>query len=171
MEFYANDHNVINPLRIKNWIVCELEASLLLYFTGVSRDSARIIDAQSKNLKIGPSDALEAMHGIKQEALMMKNCLLRGDFQGFVRSIQYGWEHKKRSATAVSNTDIDAIYDAAIREGALAGKVSGAGGGGFMWFFVPTEKRMDVWRKLNTFGGTLSNCHFTKHGAQAWSIR
>ena len=170
MEFYADERAVINPLRIKNWILCELEASLVLYFTGVSRESAHIIADQSNNMKSGAADAMEAMHGIKREALAMKECLLRGDFSGLVESMRLGWENKKRSAKTVSNSHIDAIYDAAIQAGALAGKVSGAGGGGFMWFFVPTEKRMDVMRTLNGFGGQVSNCHFTKHGTQAWRI-
>lgn len=170
MEFYADERTVINPLRIKNWIICELESSLVLYFTGVSRESAHIIADQSSNVKSGVVDALEAMHGIKREALTMKECLLRGDFSGLVESMRLGWENKKRSAKTVSNPHIDSIYDAAIQAGALAGKVSGAGGGGFMWFFVPTEKRMDVIRTLNGFGGQVSNCHFTKHGTQAWRI-
>ena len=170
MEFYAEERAVINPLRIKNWIISELESSLVLYFTGVSRESAHIIADQSSNVTSGAADALEAMHGIKHEALTMKECLLRGDFAGLVESMQLGWENKKRSAKTVSNPHIDAIYDAAIQAGALAGKVSGAGGGGFMWFFVPTEKRMDVVSSLNGFGGQVSNCHFTKHGTQAWRI-
>lgn len=170
MEFYADERAIINPLRIKNWIICELEASLVLFFTGVSRESAHIIADQSSNVKSGAADALEAMHGIKREALVMKECLLRGDFAGLVDSMRLGWENKKRSAKTVSNPHIDAIYDAAIQAGALAGKVSGAGGGGFMWFFVPTEKHMDVIRVLNGFGGQVSNCHFTKHGTQAWRI-
>jgi D-glycero-alpha-D-manno-heptose-7-phosphate kinase len=81
-----------------------------------------------------------------------------------------GWENKKRSAKSVSNPHIDEIYEAAINSGALAGKVSGAGGGGFMLFFVPTERRMDVIRALNTFDGQVSNCHFTKYGTQAWRV-
>lgn len=170
MEFYADERAVINPLRIKNWIICELEASLVLYFTGVSRESAHIIADQSNNVKSGTADALEAMHGIKREALAMKECLLRGDFSGLVESMRLGWENKKRSARTVSNPHIDTIYDAAIGAGALAGKVSGAGGGGFMWFFVPTEKRMGVIRALSGFGGQVSNCHFTKYGTQAWRI-
>jgi D-glycero-alpha-D-manno-heptose-7-phosphate kinase len=170
MEFYAEERAIINPLRIKNWIICELESSLVLYFTGVSRESAHIIADQSNNVRSGNVDALEAMHGIKREALTMKECLLRGDFDGLVESMRLGWENKKRSAKTVSNPHIDGIYDAAIKSGALAGKVSGAGGGGFMWFFVPTEKRMDVVRTLNGFGGQVSNCHFTKHGTQAWRI-
>ncbi len=170
MEFYADERAVINPLRIRNWVICELEASMVLFFTGVSRESAHIIADQSNNVKSGSEDALEAMHGIKREALVMKECLLRGDFDGLVESMRLGWENKKRSAKTVSNPHIDAIYDAAIKAGALAGKVSGAGGGGFMLFFAPTEKRMDVIRALNGFSGQVSNCHFTKHGTQAWRI-
>ena len=170
MEFYADERAVINPLRVKNWVICELEASLVLFFTGVSRESAHIIADQSSGVRSGSEEALEAMHGIKREALVMKECLLRGDFDGVVQSIRLGWENKKRSARTVSNTYIDTIYDAAIEAGALAGKVSGAGGGGFMLFFVPTEKRMDVIRTLNKFEGQVSNCHFTKYGTQAWRV-
>ena len=98
----------------------------------------------------------------------MKECLLKGDFAGMVESMRAGWENKKRSAKTVSNQHIDEIYESAIKAGALAGKVSGAGGGGFMMFFVNPDKRMDVIRALDHFKGQISNCHFTKHGAQAW---
>ena len=170
MGFFADERATINPLRVKNWIICELEASLVLFFTGVSRESAKIIADQSSNVTSGSVDALEAMHGIKQEALVMKECLLRGDFTGLVESMRLGWENKKRSAKTVSNPHIDEIYDTAISAGALAGKVSGAGGGGFMLFFVPTERRMDVFRALRRFDGEVSNCHFSKHGSQAWRV-
>ncbi len=170
MEFYAEERAVINPLRIKNWIICELEASLVLFYTGVSRESARIIADQRGNVKMGEHDSMVAMHGIKQEALVMKECLLRGDFSGIVDSMRLGWENKKRSAKTVSNPHIDEIYNTAIDAGASAGKVSGAGGGGFMMFFIPPDKRMDVVRALGNFEGQVSNCHFTKHGTQAWRI-
>lgn len=170
MEFYADERAVINPLRIKNWIICELEASLVLFYTGVSRESAKIISDQSRNVKAGSVVAMEAMHGIKHEALVMKECLLKGDFDGIVESMRLGWESKKRSAKPVSNPHIEEIYNAAISSGALAGKVSGAGGGGFMMFFVPPDKRMDVIRTLKCFNGQVSNCHFTKHGTQAWRV-
>ena len=110
------------------------------------------------------------MHGIKREALIMKECLLKGDFDGIVNSMREGWENKKRSAKTVSNPHIEKIYDAVMNAGALAGKVSGAGGGGFIMFFVPPDKRMDVIRTLNQFDGQVSNCHFTKHGTQAWRV-
>ncbi|RPI66105.1 MAG: dehydrogenase, partial [Geobacteraceae bacterium] len=170
MEFYADNRAIINSLRVKNWIICELEASLVLFYTGVSRESAKIIADQSRNLRAGFSDTLDAMHDIKREALLMKECLLKGDFAGIVESMRQGWQSKKRSAKTVSNPHIEEIYDSAIGAGALAGKVSGAGGGGFMMFFVPPERRMDVIRELKRFNGQVSNCHFTKHGTQAWRI-
>jgi D-glycero-alpha-D-manno-heptose-7-phosphate kinase len=170
MEFYDQGRTLINQLRIKSWIICELEASLLLFYTGVSRESARIIADQKSNVSSGSTDAIEAMHRVKEEALVMKECLLRGDFQGIVESMRHGWENKKRSAQTVSNQHIDEIYDAACKAGALAGKVSGAGGGGFMMFFVPSESRMNVIRSLEKFDGQVSNCHFTKQGTEAWRL-
>jgi D-glycero-alpha-D-manno-heptose-7-phosphate kinase len=170
MEFYANNRAIINPLRIKNWIVCELEASLVLFYTGVSRESARIIADQSGNIKSGVSSAVEAMHGIKQEAVAIKESLLKGDFGGIVDSMREGWENKKLSAQTVSNPYLDEIYDAAKSAGALAGKVSGAGGGGFMMFFVPPDRRMELIHKLGEYDGQVSNCHFTKYGTQAWRL-
>lgn len=170
MEFYADGRAVINPLRIKNWIICELEASLLLFYTGTSRESAKIIADQSSNVRTGSADAIEAMHGIKHEALVMKECLLKGDFERIVESMRQGWDNKKRTSLLVSNPHIEEIFNAAINAGALSGKISGAGGGGFIMFFVPTDKRMNVIRTLNRFEGQVSNCHFTKHGSQAWRI-
>jgi D-glycero-alpha-D-manno-heptose-7-phosphate kinase len=170
MEFYADNRTIVNPLRIKNWILCELEASLLLFYTGVSRESAKIIKAQIGRVNSGSTEAIEAMHGIKREAVAMKEHLLRANFAGVVEALREGWERKKQSAGLVSNPHIEEIYDAAMSAGALAGKISGAGGGGFMMFFIPTEKRMAVVRALERFHGQSGNCHFTKEGSQAWRI-
>ena len=168
MEFHADDRALVNALRVKTWIICELEASLVLFYTGVSRSSAAIIADQSSNFTNGSVAAVEAMHGIKREALTMKECLMKGDFAGIVDSMRAGWDSKKRSSSSVSNAHIDEIYSSAVQAGALAGKVSGAGGGGFMMFLAPPEHRMQVIRTLRRFDGQVSNCHFTKHGTQAW---
>jgi D-glycero-alpha-D-manno-heptose-7-phosphate kinase len=170
MEFYGDNKAIVNSLRIKNWIICELEASILLYYTGVSRESATIIADQSKNVKAGDTLALDAMHAMKREAVTMKECLLKGDFEGLVESIREGWANKKRSAKTVSNPAIENIFESAIEAGARAGKISGAGGGGFMMFFVPPERRMDVIRRLSQFDGSVSNCHFTNNGTQGWRL-
>lgn len=170
MEFYADERAVINPLRVKDWIISELEASLVLFYTGVSRESAKIISDQSNNVKSGSVAAINALHGVKRETLAMKEFLLKGDFDGIVASMREGWECKKRSASTVSNPHIEEIYEAAVAAGALAGKVSGAGGGGFMMFFVPPERRMDLIRTLERFEGQIRNCHFTKHGTKSWRV-
>jgi D-glycero-alpha-D-manno-heptose-7-phosphate kinase len=170
MEFYSNNRTVINPLRIKESIIYELEASLVLYYSGISRQSAAVIADQTKNVRENKLGATEAMHGLKHEALTMKEYLLRGNFHGIVESMKLGGENKKRSSGSVSNEAIELSYQTAVEAGALAGKVSGAGGGGFMLFYAPTEKRMDVIRALTMLGGTVSNCHFTKDGSQAWRI-
>lgn len=170
MEFYADGHTVVNPLRIKNWIICELEASLVLFYTGVSRESASIIADQSSRIEVGEADALRAMHEIKEEALVMRECVLRGDFSGLVDALARGWKSKKESSKSISNPLIDEIYDAAMDAGALAGKVSGAGGGGYIMFFVPPVSRMQVIGTLRNFHGEVSNCHFTEYGAQGWRL-
>ena len=99
MEFYAGDRVVVNPLRIKNWILSELEACTILCHTGQSRSSAVIIEEQMRNLSsTTSSEVVEAMHRVKQEALHMKESLLRGDFTQFVDAINASWESKKRTA-------------------------------------------------------------------------
>ena len=170
MEFHPGERVVVNPLRIKSWIISELEASLLLYFGGVSRDSARIIDEQADNVRRNDPTALEAMHALKEEAVSMKESLLKGDFGQLVASLRAGWEAKKRMATSISNAQIDEIYEIARKAGMHAGKISGAGGGGFMMMLVDPVKRMDVMRALAQRPGQVYTCHFTKYGTQGWKI-
>jgi D-glycero-alpha-D-manno-heptose-7-phosphate kinase len=170
MEFHPQERVVVNPLRIKNWIISELEASLLLYFGGVSRDSARIIDEQTRNVQRDDNAAIDAMHALKQESVAMKESLLKGDFDGLVASMEAGWEAKKRMAKSISNPQIEASYELARQAGMRAGKISGAGGGGFMMMLVDPVRRMDVIRALSTTQGQIFNCHFTEIGTQGWKI-
>lgn len=170
MEFYADNRAIITPLRIKNWTICNLESSLLLFYTGQSRKSANIILEQSNNIKQKNQSSVEAMHGIKNESLVMKEALLKADFNCLVECLKSGWQHKKNTSSSITNPLIDSAYEAAIKAGALAGKVSGAGGGGFMMFFVPIEKRIKVIGALSAFEGVISNCHFTDQGVQAWTM-
>ena len=166
IEFYKNNKVLVNPLKIKNSVISQLESSLLLYFTGISRDSEKIIDQISEK----KLDQLEAMHCIKAEALVMKEAILTGNFQVIVDSMKKSWDTKKKLAKEISNSQLDLIYEKAINAGALAGRISGAGGGGFMLFYVPLESRQEVKNILTGFGGVVSNCHFTENGCVAWSI-
>lgn len=171
MEFGGNGHVLVNPLRMKPWIVSELESSLLLFFTGVSRESAHIIDQQVRNIREGAKAPIEALFAVKEEAVRMKAALLKGDFDSFVESMRASWVSKKRTASSISNAHIERIYDDAMQAGARAGKVSGAGGGGFMMFFVAPEAKPRVARALASHAGQVFSCHFTKSGSQAWRVR
>ncbi len=168
MEFHAGDRVIVNPLRIKEWVLAELEASLLLYFTGVSRESANIIDEQARNAAAGVQRSVDAMHELKNEAVQMKESLLKGDLPGFARTFQNGWEAKKRMAHSITNPMIDAVEAVAVANGAKATKVSGAGGGGFMMFVCDPADRVRLSRALAAEGGSLLDFHFNPQGAVAW---
>jgi D-glycero-alpha-D-manno-heptose-7-phosphate kinase len=170
IEFYKDDRVIVNPLRVKTWVISEFEATTLLYFTGVSRQSAAIIEEQRANVERRGSEALEAMHRVKQEAVAMKEAVLTGNFEKVAVSFQQSWAAKKRVAKSISNNEIEAVFERALAAGALAGKVSGAGGGGFMMLLVPPARRMEVTRTLNSRGGQVMNCHFTENGTQGWKI-
>jgi len=168
IEFGANDQVLVNPLRIRDWLLNELEASTVLYYTGQSRESASIIQQQIDNTKSGQPKSIEAMHALKEDALAMKAAVLRGDLEGYAKVLGRSWLSKKNLAAGVSNPQIDAVYDSALSAGATAGKISGAGGGGFMMFFVPPRLRMNVLRELKRHPGEIMNFHFTHTGAQSW---
>lgn len=167
MEFYK-DRVIVNPLRIKAHIKAELESSLVLFYTGVSRESAKLVDEQTTNVKTGDVKYLEPLHAIKAEAQSMKEAILKADFDAFAASMQIGWESKKKMATSITNPMIEEVYNAAMAAGAKAGKVSGAGGGGFIMFFVDPAQRPYVMRALSKFNGQVSTCNFTDTGTQSW---
>ncbi|MCZ6819030.1 MAG: dehydrogenase [Calditrichaeota bacterium] len=170
MEFYENDRVIVNPLRIKSWILDELETSMVLYFTGVSRESAKIIDEQARNVAENKQTSIDAMHQLKADALVMKEALLKGEIQRFAKHLNKSWEAKKKMAHTITNQAIDEIYQAALDAGAISGKISGAGGGGFMMLFVDPTKKVNVINELGKFPGKVFKCHFTKHGSVGWTI-
>ena len=170
MEFLTTDMVIVNPLRVKDWIVRELEGSMLLYFTGRSRDGAAIISEQQKATKAGNTVAVEAMHRIKQSAVDMKLALLQGDLARFAEIIGQAWEDKKKMAGAITNPMIQEAFDTAMAAGAISGKVSGAGGGGFIMLMVPPEKRVAVSQALNALPGRVVPFQFTHEGAVSWKL-
>ena len=170
MEFLPSDLVIVNPLKIKRWIVDELEASMLLYFTGASRESAKIIDEQKANTKNKESDAVSAMHKIKQSAIDMKLAILRGDVDTFADILREGWENKKKMASHITNPMIQQAMDVAMAAGAKAGKVSGAGGGGFIMFVVEPTRKKEVETALKQLDGFVMPFQFTEGGAHGWKI-
>ena len=170
IEFLKDDVVIVNPLKIKRWIIDELEASMLLYFTGRSRSSAAIIDEQQKNTQENNSKAIEAMHRIKQSAIDTKLALLKGDIDAFANILRDAWENKKKMAKDITNPIIQEAMDIAIQAGAKAGKVSGAGGGGFIMFVVEPTRKKEVEEALKKLDGFVMPFNFSDGGAHGWKI-
>lgn len=171
MEFSANDKVIVNPLRIRQDYLNELENNLVLYFTSTTRESATIITEQQKNVKEKNSKSIDAMHQLKEQAKMMKEALLVGRLDQIGEILDYGFRQKKNMAANISNSKLEEIYEAAKNAGASGGKISGAGGGGFMIFYCPGNTRYKVIETLNTFGGSVRPYQFTQHGLTSWTIQ
>jgi D-glycero-alpha-D-manno-heptose-7-phosphate kinase len=170
IEFHAADRVIVNPLRVSSGILNELEISLITCFSGVTRRSDEIIAEQQRRMTSSTDPAIESLHQLKRDAIEMKQALLRGEIRHMARLLNQSWEAKKRTAGGISTDAIEHMYQRAFAEGAIGGKVSGAGGGGFMMFIVPPERRIAVIRGLNELGGTAGGVHFTQAGAESWIV-
>jgi len=170
MEFFADDKVIVNPLRIKQQYLFELENNLLLYYTSTSRESAKIIEKQSQNVVNKQGKSIEAMHQLKQQAQMMKEALLKGRVHEIGEILDFGFKQKRAMAEGISNPLMEEIYEAAKNAGASGGKISGAGGGGFMIFYCPENTKYPVMEALTRFGGYCKNYQFVDHGMTSWSI-
>ncbi len=171
MEFSANDKVIVNPLRIRQDYLNELENNLVLYFTSTTRESAAIIMEQQRNVNEKNAKSIDAMHQLKEQAKMMKEALLVGRLDEIGEILDYGFRQKKNMAANISNSSIEEIYEAVKKSGATGGKISGAGGGGFMIFYCPKNTRYQVIETLNTFGGRVNPYQFTQHGLTSWTIQ
>jgi len=170
MEFYDGDRVIVNPLRIKKEIINELQFNLLLYYTGTSRLSSKIIEAQVKNVETKKEKSIEAMHKLKEQAILMKESLLKGRLNDMGELLDFGWQYKKQMAEGITNPVIEEIYETAKKAGAIGGKISGAGGGGFMILYCPKNTRYKVIEALQKFGGEFRRYQFTKYGVETWRV-
>lgn len=170
IEFLPEDRVIVNPLQLKPEILNELELNLLLYFTATQRLSAKIIDEQVRNVKEKNEKSVEAMHNLKEQAHQMKDSLLRGELNKIGDILYFGWENKKQMAHSISNPLIDKVYSVALENGATGGKISGAGGGGFMFFFCPGVTKIKVAKAIEKEGGKVQPFKFTKDGLTTWTI-
>jgi D-glycero-alpha-D-manno-heptose-7-phosphate kinase len=148
IEFLANDRVIVNPLQLKPEILNELELNLLLYFTATQRLSATIINEQVQNVKDKNVKSVDAMHNLKQQAHQMKDALLRGELNKIGEIFSFGWENKKN----------------------MAHSISGAGGGGFMFFFCPLITKIKVLHAIEKLGGKSQPFKFTQQGLVTWTI-
>ncbi len=170
MEFFKEDKVIVNPLRIREKYLDELAHNLILYHTETSRLSSKIIEQQTKNVMAKNEKSLEAMHKLREQAVMMKEAILKGELDKIGEILDFGWKFKKNLAEGVSNPFIDEIYEEAIRAGATGGKISGAGGGGFIFFYCPGNTRSKVVEALKRFGGQTKRYEFASKGLTTWTI-
>jgi D-glycero-alpha-D-manno-heptose-7-phosphate kinase len=165
---FGPDGAIVNPLRIPADVINELQYSLILCYTGGPRLSAQIIDSQIANYREGKDDVLAAMQQIKELTVAMKNALVCGRLEEFGSLLHDAWMSKKRMAQQITNPTIDEIYEEALKCGALGGKISGAGGGGYLYFFCPRETRHRVASRLASMGVGLTRFAFEPLGVQTW---
>lgn len=170
MGFYEDERVIVNPLRIRPEYINELEHNLVLYFTATSRQSATIIKEQQKNVITNNERSIKAMHQLKEQARWMKEALLNGKLDELGEILDFGFAQKRNMAANISNPFIDEIYGAAKKAGATGGKISGAGGGGFMIFYCPGNTKHKVVSSLHSFGGEVKPYRFVKQGLNTWTI-
>jgi D-glycero-alpha-D-manno-heptose-7-phosphate kinase len=167
IEFLVGDRVIVNPLRLAPASVNELQSSILICFSGQSRDSDKIIKDQIESVQ-QKDDALTNLHRLKEAAVAMKQAVLQGDITTVAALLDQSWEAKKRTSSSVSNSFLDSLWNVAHSNGAKAGKVSGAGGGGFMMFLVEPDLRPHLLRALRDAGGAPEIISFSNEGAEAW---
>ncbi len=170
MEFYKDDKVIVNPLRIRSKVLNELAYNLVLFNTDTSRVSADIIKKQQVNVSNKKTDSIEAMHNIKKQAVLVKEALLKEDLNRIGELLQYGYEYKKKMASGIATPMMEEVYQTAIAAGATGGKISGAGGGGFMFFYCPDNTRHAVIKALEQKGGFVKRYQFTNEGLTSWTI-
>jgi D-glycero-alpha-D-manno-heptose-7-phosphate kinase len=170
IEFLAGDRVIVNPLRVARSALNELEAALVICFTGQSRISHRIINAQLEGVRRNEADTLEGLHRLKSDAIEMKSALLRGDLRELACILDRSWRAKRTTAEGISNPAIELLYETARANGAWAGKISGAGGGGFMMFITDPENRYRLGAAIRDSGFDVSTVHLTDAGAETWPV-
>lgn len=168
MTFSGQNNVLVEPLHVAKETLSQLENNLLLYYTGHVRQSEAIIKEQAGNVSAQKKEAVEAMHGLKQQALVMKEALLKGDLERFGEILDWGFVLKRKMASGISNDLLDAMDEAAKKQGATGGKISGAGGGGFLIFYCPGRTIDAVRESLRKFGGHHRPYRFVEQGLTTW---
>lgn len=132
----------VEPLAMQQSAVHDLEDNLLLFFTGFSREARAVLDDQRTRSQQADPAMLDNLHYVKEMGLRSREVLERGDLAAFGAILDEHWQHKKRRSAGMSNPQIDAWYEIGRRNGALGGKLVGAGGGGFLMFYTEDHRRL-----------------------------
>lgn len=171
IEFHSSTDVVVNPLRIQQPILDELQYNLMLVYTGQARVGSKIIDSQIAGYVSRSPGVAAANHRMKELTVQAKDALVTGRLTEFARILHRTWLEKKLTSHHVSTEIIDRMYEEAIRAGALGGKVSGAGGGGFMLIYSPFDRKPLVAERLRALGAQVFPVAFVSYGVEAWTAQ
>lgn len=158
----------VEPLRLPRSTIDELSVNLLLCYTGKTRTSAGIIAAQVANYLARKPNVERAMAQLKEIAAEMRNALLAARLDTFGELLHQAWLNKQQMAAQIVTPEIEELYTVARRAGALGGKISGAGGGGFMMFYCPFDRRHHVAAALEARGAKVVDYQFEFRGLHTW---
>src|SRR5579863_2196837 len=162
---FNGDGVTVEPLKISPDVRQTLEKRLMLFFTCSSRESTSILKHQRKSTQDQDESVLKALHNIKQVAVDVQACLEKGDLDEFARLLHYAWQEKRHLAPGLSTSFIDECYSLALEHGASAGKITGAGGGGFLLLYCHEESQEAVTKALEERGLKRMNFRFDHQGA------
>jgi D-glycero-alpha-D-manno-heptose-7-phosphate kinase len=166
IEFLADGNTRVQAVDLRPATITELQNNLLLFFTGASHHSWGILAEQEQSTRANSRKPIEALHEIKELAYRMREALKTGDLRSFAFLLHESWLSKRQVSANVSNSRIDALYDLALENGALGGKITGAGGGGFLLLYCEPPRQQDVRRALADKGLKEMTFSFDFQGAQ-----
>lgn len=141
-SFNKNDKVIAKPLGVSMETMFELEDNLLLFFTGFSRSASRILKDQNVRTHQSDTKMLDNLHYVKELGYRSRDALVDGDIKLLGNLMHEHWEHKKRRSGGMSNSKIDELYEIAMKNGAVGGKLVGAGGGGFLMFVAHNRNKL-----------------------------
>jgi len=171
IEFHPGGTVLVVPLRLRAETLWELEHRLVFAYVGGGHFSDQIIENQVRNYETRRTESIHAMDRLKVLTQDMKRALLVGDLREFGELLHLAWESKSQMAKGITSPKIDDLYDQVIRAGALGGKMSGAGGGGFMFFICDPLRRYAVQEALRKAGSQLVNLTFVEPGVRTWTLK
>jgi D-glycero-alpha-D-manno-heptose-7-phosphate kinase len=163
---FSKDGVTVEPINIKPETRRQLEKNILLFFTGSTRQASVILREQKKSAEQNETQVLDAHHAVKAMAYQVKEQLERGDLTSFGKMLDVSWQHKKKFAKGISNPLIDECYELALQNGAVGGKVTGAGGGGFLMIYCEPSCQTPVTQTLERQGLKRMDFRFETEGAR-----
>ncbi len=165
---FKKEATIVNALRIKRETLNELEYNSLLCFTGTTRRSGGILKRQIESYEHKNPTIMNALEHMKELTLQMKDFLLTGNLGGFAELLNSEWDLKKKLDDAISTEDVEKLLDVAKLNGAIGGKLLGAGGGGFLFLYCESGKRVQVEKAVESLGAKAFPVRFDEDGLQTW---